>query len=313
MNGARSSAEDDLITHLSQLRNEDKERTEAFLQNLARKLVPRRLVNPQSIAALNIMESGLDWPYSYIRLESGETFYSWPSNPTQVRQFWMVRDKLPKTVNMATFGAASDAAFRYAYIDRFEPDDMTGWVVVEAGAYIGLKAIRYGKKVGRSGKVLAVEIDSFNYDLMKVNIEANGLNDVVVPILAALNAQDGESRMLSDGYQKNSVIGIDALRERSTRTVQSIAMDTLIDQHGVDRVDFINVQVNGAEADLLAGFQRHFDKLRRFHIVSRYGVEGAPIRPQVLKWLEDHHFILAGQTERAVYGNAPGFSYGAPQ
>jgi FkbM family methyltransferase len=262
---ANASAIDDLAA----LRGEARDATERFLAEMGRRMVPSNLIHPAAINALPITETGIDWPYAYVRLEGGKTFYSYPSKPTRLRQYWLIADKIPKTVSAHTFGAVCDAARRYAYRADDEPADMTGWTVIEAGAYIGLKAIRFAEKAGPRGKVIAVEIHRANCELMRLNIEANGLGGRIEPVHAAVSDACGDTTFRQEGYQRHSLVALDHIPKTLARTVQSVTLDALLDNHGLPHADYVNVQVNGAELSVLEGATP--SRLRRLAITCTKG------------------------------------------
>src|SRR5919109_1742357 len=62
-------------------------------------------------------------------------------------------------------------------IDHFIPNERD--FVVDVGAHIGLYTIIASKRVGPKGKVIAIEVDPNNFEILKRNIEFNNLTNVI--------------------------------------------------------------------------------------------------------------------------------------
>mgnify|MGYP006136553301 FL=1 len=54
-----------------------------------------------------------------------------------------------------------------------------GDVVLEGGAYIGLYAMQISKKVGNTGKVIAVEAIEENFNVLKKNLAVNNITNII--------------------------------------------------------------------------------------------------------------------------------------
>ena len=62
-------------------------------------------------------------------------------------------------------------------IDRFIPNERD--IVVDVGAHIGLYTIIASKRVGPNGKVIAIEADPSNFEMLNRNIQLNNLTNVL--------------------------------------------------------------------------------------------------------------------------------------
>ena len=62
-------------------------------------------------------------------------------------------------------------------IERFSPKE--GDTVVDVGAHIGHYTIIASKRVGPNGKVIAIEADPRNWDMLNRNIKLNQLTNVI--------------------------------------------------------------------------------------------------------------------------------------
>ena len=149
--------------------------------------------------------------------------------------------------------------------------------MVDAGCYIGYKPIAYADHVGPDGKVVAVEMMPDNYDLLRRNVEANGLVDRIATVNCGLSDRTGT--MTARRYRKQQATIADDLDQLQGFGADcEVPVDTLanvFDRTLGDRdVDFLNVQVNGNELDVLAGLGPWTHRVRSFSVTSPYTRDG---------------------------------------
>ena len=122
-----------------------------------------------------------------------------------------------------------------------------GMRVVDVGANIGYYLLLFEDVIGASGRVLCVEPEPDNLvDLHRV-IEANQFQNVrVLPM--ALGSRSGAVK-LARGL--NGLVVSDG----SDLTVPMLPLDDAWQQGFLDRVDFLKIDVEGYEGEVLAGAQ----------------------------------------------------------
>lgn len=133
--------------------------------------------------------------------------------------------------------------------EKYKPEN--GNIVIDLGAHIGKYAIRSGKLVGKEGKVIAVEAEANSYEIMCKNIELNELQNRITPLNIAISSKndkipffvsEGRSNVSSTYTKWSKKIEIDA-----------ITIDELIRIHKLERVDWIQMDMEGAEYDAILG------------------------------------------------------------
>ena len=129
-----------------------------------------------------------------------------------------------------------------------------GATVVDVGASIGYNTVYASRRVGRTGRVVAIEPATDNIAVLRGNIVANGLDNVVVRPLAA-----GRAHEVRDFYLRGETSAVNSLFPESVYAavtsvaqVQVAPLDDLVD---VDP-DLVKIDVEGAELDVLAGMTR---------------------------------------------------------
>ncbi|MDE2143635.1 MAG: FkbM family methyltransferase [Elusimicrobia bacterium] len=127
-----------------------------------------------------------------------------------------------------------------------------GWTVVDVGAHQGIFTLDCARRVGPAGRVLAVEPFPFNRALLERNVKANGLAWVSVSPFAAAEARETKTFYVtpySTGWQSLVFTG-DA---RVPTQVEAERLDAVLAAQGVDRVDLLKVDVEGAWRLVFAG------------------------------------------------------------
>lgn len=292
----------DNLENLAGLRGESVDDTvEAVVQNALRS-IPRSMGGYDvDLGRLSVAASGVESTSPWLRLANGRVFYDHPATAKDVIMYVLLRDRVPSGLTGDTYVAAVHTARRYMLGAQGIPPGAK--VAVDAGAYIGYKAISYADAMGPDSKVVAIEMMPDNYALLARNIEANELDDRVVPVQSALSDQTGTVQARQKRKQQSTIADADELDERFSGLVE-VPMDTLADvldrTIGDSPIDFLNVQVNGAEVEALRGLGPWWGKVESISVTSPYSAGGDPIRDQVHRLLTAHGFTVTGVGPRAI-------------
>jgi FkbM family methyltransferase len=143
--------------------------------------------------------------------------------------------------------------------------------VVDIGAHTGVFSVIAARKASK-GRVIAVEPDPKNFQVLQRNLQLNNLENVV-PVQAAV-WRDGRCRLTQIGdYNNNSTLHPDALvaegagaggrRVRLSEwmdrhhlanqsvSVQSVSLLSLIRRYRLKRIDLLKIDCEGSEYDIL--------------------------------------------------------------
>lgn len=133
-----------------------------------------------------------------------------------------------------------------AYLERIlRPGD----VVVDVGASIGVVAL-LAAKIGC--RVLAIEAERGNYDRLRGNIVLNELE--VEPLRIAITDHPGTATLYVFPPHRrghHTLARDDAAIAR--QTVECTTIDEFLESRGIERVDLLKVDVEGAEPEVFAG------------------------------------------------------------
>ncbi len=146
-----------------------------------------------------------------------------------------------------------------------------GDVFLDVGANIGWYTLRVAQMVGPEGLVLAVEPSPDNFAVLKENIKLNHLSNVTALNLAAWDRDADLDLILAKtctGHTfkrawANSGKPWSCFSERPvTVRVPARRLDDVLQEQNVTRVDWVKIDVEGAEAEVLRGLRK---TLTRFH------------------------------------------------
>jgi FkbM family methyltransferase len=131
-----------------------------------------------------------------------------------------------------------------------------GGTFVDVGAHWGYFSLIMAEHVGSSGRVVAIEADPRIHAILERSVALNNLPQVRV-VHAAAAARPGVLPLigfdeLSDNWG-TSRIAAGASPVRPSHEVPARSIDDLLDEFGVDTVDLIKMDIEGAEALALAG------------------------------------------------------------
>ena len=195
--------------------------------------------------------------------------------------FWWIarRDVISDALFSGTF-ETSGRAFLTSFL---EP----GMTVLDVGAHGGVYTMLAARLVSPGGRVVSFEPSDRERTRLLDHLRLNGITNVTV-VPSAVGAEDGEVELLVVGGQEtgcNSLRKPPGERARGVR-VPITTLDACIERHGIGRVDFIKMDIEGGERDALRGAERLFSRDRPALLCE---IEPARIAP----WGYDPHEILS--------------------
>ncbi len=124
-----------------------------------------------------------------------------------------------------------------------------GGTAVDAGAFIGRHTLAYARAVGPQGRVLSVEPLPDNFRLLQGNVRRNGYRQVRCAA-CALGRTSGQVRL---GYDRETSIASTCGDFPLHLMVAQRSLDDLLAEEHIAQVDFLKIDVEGAELDVLEG------------------------------------------------------------
>ncbi|WP_374562132.1 FkbM family methyltransferase [Ideonella sp.] len=141
---------------------------------------------------------------------------------------------------------------RYGQYEQGDIQLAPGDVIIDAGAFIGDTGVYFHHKLGGRCQVHSFELLDENLALLVHNFERNGVRDGQVVInKLALADRTGDEIVIADGATQGST-SIFGKAGQGTK-VQTITLDDYVMGLGLEKVDFIKMDIEGAELQALAG------------------------------------------------------------
>lgn len=149
------------------------------------------------------------------------------------------------------------------YIDKHIEE---GMVCFDIGSNIGIMSLNLARKVGAKGAVYCFEPVPHLFQKLEANVRRNNKLGTIRLSEIALSDQSGRRQMpIANEFYENQGMG-SLVDSEHTKLVDSIEIETkkldeFVEQQKIERLDFMKVDIQGAEPLMLAGAT---DTLKRF-------------------------------------------------
>lgn len=175
-------------------------------------------------------------------------------------------------------------------------DVQQGDSFLDIGAHVGRYTVKLARLVGEHGYVIAVEPHPENYELLSQNIQHSGLQNIAAFNVAAWGGGLESPTALELFPGKDA--GTHSLK-RSLQTwhgfqrkgrgpkVEVVEMDALLETVG-RRIDWVKIDVEGAEIEVLQGLKRTLTVDQPNLIVESWG----PNQRRLFRLMEDFRYSV---------------------
>lgn len=128
-----------------------------------------------------------------------------------------------------------------------------GEIVIDCGADVGDFTMYASRVVGASGKVIAFEPDPIIYGRLKFNVELNKLNNVIL-IKKGVWSENTTLKFMSAKDKPRSFLFDEA--GEGIIEIPVVSIDSELKELKIGKVDFIKMDVEGAEIEAVKGAVR---------------------------------------------------------
>lgn len=176
----------------------------------------------------------------------------------------------------------------YTYLDVWEEETTKivkekvkpGDVCVDVGASIGPFTLLFARQVGRTGKVFSFEPTDMCFNYLNENIDLNGYRDRCFPVRMAAYSSS------------NEVLKV-PMNNPYASWINTTSIDDWLESKGQERVDFVKIDVDGPEPEVLEGLIRTFERNPQLKMVIEYYpkyIKGAGCSPEKFMRILNKYF-----------------------
>jgi FkbM family methyltransferase len=192
--------------------------------------------------------------------------------------------KLPRTVNLPRWNArfflpatgwGAGATVIYAVRENYERELVhldrflsPGDVAVDAGANCGIYTIAFGKLVGNSGRVLSFEPAAETFPILQHNIRINGLHNTKAFQMALSDIKGRAQLFHHSGGPVAYSLGKDPSSLGIFEDVATTTLDDVMQEESIQHIDFIKMDVEGAELSVLRGAKKLLSRSRPIFVLE---------------------------------------------
>jgi FkbM family methyltransferase len=177
-----------------------------------------------------------------------------------------------------------------------------GDVVLDLGANIGTTALVLAEAVGPAGTVYAVE--PVVTATLEKNRAVNGLGNVVVVPEGVYDAPGSVDIAVTDFLLDSSVVRADyGAAPAWTKTIPLTTVDELADRFALTRLDFVKMDIEGAEEQALRGAAGVVRRFRPKWSISSYHTDrdGDKQHPKLVKLLTEFGYRVIEEGAKHIY------------
>ncbi|WP_434685087.1 FkbM family methyltransferase [Pseudanabaena minima] len=176
-------------------------------------------------------------------------------------------------------------------IEFWRDNIQEGMTIIDVGANAGVYAFSAAKRVGATGRVLAIEPFSACVNYLNETCRVNQFDWVNVCAGAASDRIGKAKLSVGSASELNEVVADDSLASGSFEEVDCFTLDSLLDKYDVKRVDMLKIDAEGHELQVLKGSDR---LLQEFAPIILYeniaGAQGSNL--PVADYLREHNYKL---------------------
>jgi FkbM family methyltransferase len=165
-----------------------------------------------------------------------------------------------------------------------------GDVIVDVGAGVGSETFVFSQAVGATGRVLAIEPHPETFRILEAQVRANGLANVLLEQRAVTASPQQVFIEDRERHERNRT-SIDWSEGRRRDPVVGEPLDDLRRRQRLQRIDFLKMNIEGAEAAALDGMAETIGMTQHVCIAC-HDFLGLPTRERVEAFLRVHGFTV---------------------
>lgn len=169
--------------------------------------------------------------------------------------------------------------------------------ILDAGANIGLFTLLAGKQLKNSGKIIAVEPDDNNFDMLNENIKINNLTNVVSLKKGLWSSETNLEFLIGKRPGEHSLLNNEQFSGEKI-IIECVSLDSLLDTFNLSHFDFIKMDIEGAEVEVVLGSTKILeDKRTKWVIEALHQVDGKPAYKKIVPFMMEKNFRILSEVD----------------
>ncbi len=152
-------------------------------------------------------------------------------------------------------------------LQQHKPSAADDYVIADVGANFGFLSLVWAQTISQNGKVYSFEPHPNIFKTIEKSIALNSLNAKIIPTHVAVGKQKGTIEISLASTTSNTKKGeVGAAQLKSKAVIEMITLD----DYFIDfkRLDFIKIDVDGIELDILEGAEKILNRLQPIVVVE---------------------------------------------
>jgi FkbM family methyltransferase len=134
-----------------------------------------------------------------------------------------------------------------------------GMRCLDVGANYGVFSLSCARQVGPEGRVWSFEPTSRTADFLSTSIRENGFENVSL-MRVALSSVSGTAKLVTHADSEHNYLTEEVTNGNRCEIVDVRSLDDLVSEQGLENIDFVKMDAEGAEIAILEGGERFFER-----------------------------------------------------
>lgn len=189
---------------------------------------------------------------------------NWRGRPSEAREAFGFKILLNPEDSVISPRIGVSGVWELATTLLFKTLVKRGMVVVDVGANIGWYTLLGASRTGPAGLVVSFEPEPLNFSFLERSIAANGFW-WAKPFQACVADEEGTKKLyISPGNRgRHSIV---YRRSDQVLEVKSVALEDFLPKVGVEEIDVLKVDAEGAEPLVLQGAGHYLDRVKHVFV-----------------------------------------------
>ncbi|NJM51941.1 MAG: FkbM family methyltransferase [Blastocatellia bacterium] len=194
---------------------------------------------------------------------------------------------------------------RHKLYSQIKPGD----VVFDVGTNIGDTLLNFAKIVGNEGKVYGFEPDEKTYGKANKNIALNDFQNILLFKLGISDKTESVKLYEVDehNFGMNRILTEESGKNFNFSIIETISIDAFVVEHGIKRLDFIKIDIEGYEMHAVSGARKTLQTQKPVLFIElgfERLIKNATTPNEVVRILEDANYkVRIADTDIEISNN----------